>query len=317
VWAKAYDRQPEQFRHSGSISRSVAQTLLQQFGVIQAREAIKRANADPMQDSYRCIIDANAYVRSFDPSLYGPARDCLEHAATENHPLVGVFAKLARLHIADYQFGGAAGPAGDRAVLDRAYQIAVRAIDLKPTSAAAQFTMEQVLLTLGDFDQAKVAGENALSLNPYDNAVIFGHAARLILTGQIDDGMAVLRQNTNKKTAVWAGHHFLLALGSYLKGDLATAELELSQIANENFAPGLVLDALVAAKNKDRLRARHDIALLYTKYPSWRNDSRANIGYFLPDHNMADRIGEDFGAVADDLEKHPDVVGSVQPPERP
>jgi hypothetical protein len=120
-----------------------------------------------------------------------------------------------------------------------------------------------------------------------------------------------LRQNTNKKTAVWAGHHFLLALGSYLKGDLSTTELELNQIANENFPPGLILDALVAAKNKDRLRARHDVALLYTKYPSWRNDPRANIGYFLPDRDMADRISEDFAAVTDDLKKHADVVGSV------
>ena len=317
AWANAYDREPEQSRHSGAISRSVAQTLLQQFGVIQAREAIKRAAANPMEDSYRCILDANTYVRSFDPALYGPARDCLEHAAVESHPVVGVFAKLARLYVADYQFGGASGPAGNRAVLDRAYQMAVRAIDVKPTSAVAQYTMEQVLLALGDFEQAKVAGENALSLNPYDNAIIFGHAALLILTGQIDDGIAALRQNTNKKTAVWAGHHFLLALGSYLKGDLSAAELELSQIANENFAPGLMLDALVAANNKNRLRARHDIALLYARYPSWRTDPRANVGYFLPDRDMANRVSESFVAVTDDLKKHADVVGSVGPSEHP
>jgi hypothetical protein len=177
--------------------------------------------------------------------------------------------------------------------------------------------MEQVLLTLGDFDQAKVAGENALSLNPYDNAVIFGHAARLILTGQIDEGMAALRQNTNKKTAVWVGHHFMLALGSYLKGDLTTAEVEAGQIANENFPPGLMLDAIVASNNKDRPRARHDVEVLYAKHRSWRDNPRANIGYFLPDHDMADRIGDDFAAVLKDLRQHADVVGSVQPAENP
>ncbi len=319
AWAKSYDHKGDSNpnRPRGHISRDVAQTLLQPFGVIQAREASKRTNADPMQDSYRCILDTNAYQRSFDPSLYGPARDCLEHAAAEAHPLSGVLVKLARLYISDYQFGGAGGPAGNRATLDRAYQMAERAVDKKPASAAAQFAMEQVLLACGDFEQAKVAGENALSLNPYDNAVIFGHAARLILTGQIDEGIASLRQNTNKKTAVWTGHHFLLALGSYLKGDLTTAELEVSQIANENFAPGLVLDALVAASNKNRLRARHDVALLYAKYPSWRDDPRANIGYFLPDHDMADRIGNDFAAVTVDLKSHADMVGSVAPAPHP
>jgi tetratricopeptide (TPR) repeat protein len=311
VWAKAYDREPGQRRHSGSISRNVAQTLLQQFGVMQAHEASKRAHADPMQDPYRCILDANAYLRGYDPSLYRPARDCLEHATAESHPLVGVLVKLARLYACDYEFGDAGGPAGNRAALDRAYQMAVRAVDIKPTSAAAQFAMEQVLLARGDFEQAKVAGENALSLNPYDNGIIFGHAAQLILTGQIDEGLAALRQNTNKKTAVWTGHHFLVALGSYLKDDLATADMEVSQIANENFSPGLMLDALVASHNKNRLRARHDIEVLYAKYPSWRNDARANIGYFLPDGDMADRIGNEFDTVANDLKKHPDIVGSV------
>jgi hypothetical protein len=59
------------------------------------------------------------------------------------------------------------------------------------------------------------------------------------------------------------------------------------------------------------LRARHDIEVLYAKYPSWRNDARANIGYFLPDGDMADRIGNEFDTVANDLKKHPDIVGSV------
>ncbi len=317
VWAKAFNREPEQIRHSGGITRSVAQTLLQQFGLIQAREASKRANTDPMQDPYRCILNANAYLRSFDPSLHGSARDCLEHATADSHPLIGVFVKLARIYAYDYQFGGGGGPAGDHATLNRAYQMAVRAIDIRPTSAAAQFAMEQVLLARGDFEQAKAAGENALSLNPYDNAVIYGHAALLILTGQIDEGLAALRQNTNKRTAVWTGHRFLLALASYLEGDLTAAEIELGQIANENFPPGLMLDALIAAHNKNRLRARHDIEVLYAKYPPWRDDARANIGYFLPDRDMADRIGNEFDTVVYDLKKHPDVVGSVWPAEHP
>jgi tetratricopeptide (TPR) repeat protein len=316
AWTNSYDRLPEQGRHEGHISSDVARTLFQPFGIIQAREAIKRAAADPMRDPYRCILDANVYLRSFDPSLYGSTRGCLERATANNPPFVGVFVKLARLYFRDYQIG-ASGQAGDRATLDRAYRMAARAIDINPNSAAAQFAMGEILLARGDFEQAKVAEDNALRLNPYDNAVIYGDAALLILTGQLDEGLAVLRQNTNKKTAVWAGHHFLVALGSYLKGNITTAAIEAGQIANANFPPGLVLDAIIAANNKDRPRARYDIALLYGKNPTWRNDPRANIGYFLPDRDMANRIGEDFAAVTDDLKKHADVVGSVAPAARP
>jgi tetratricopeptide (TPR) repeat protein len=302
LWARTYERDSEYDPNNESglalITRDVAQTLLQQFGVIQARETIKRAHADGMHDSYRCVLDANIYLRSFDPSLYKSVRGCLEHAAGDRHPLVGVFVKLARLYYRDYQLGGADGVAGDRAKLDRAYQMAARAIDVKSTSATAQFATEEILLARGDFEQAKIASENSLRLNPYDNAVIFGRASFLILTGQLDDGLAVLRQNTTKQTVTWTGYHFLGTLGSYLKGDLTTAQVEAGQIASENFPFGLMLDAIVAAKSNNSSRAQHDIAMLYAKYPSWRHNVRANVGYFLPNHDMADRIAEDFSAVA-------------------
>jgi tetratricopeptide (TPR) repeat protein len=319
AWAKTYefDYKPDPAHKKGHISRDIAQTLLQQFGIIQAREAIKRAGTDAMQDPYHCILGANAYLRSFDPSLYRPARECLEHATADKRPLVSVFVKLARLYFRDYQFGGISRQPGDRSTLDRAYQAAARAIDIKPNSAAAQFAMQDILLTRGDIEHAKVAGDNALSLNPYDNAVIYGHASFLILTGQIDAGLAILHENTSRKTAVWTGHHFLLALASYLKDDLATAETEAGQIADENFPPGLMLDAIVATKNQNCLRAQRGIQKLYQKFPSWRRDFRANIGYFLPDHDMAARFGRDFAAAADDLEKHAeDIVSSVEPTER-
>jgi tetratricopeptide (TPR) repeat protein len=301
MWARTYERDSEYDPNNESglalITRDVAQTLLQQFGVIQARETVKRAHADGMNDAYRCVLDANIYLRSFDPSLYKSVRRCLEHTAGGRQPLVGVFVKLARLYYRDYQLGGAdGGAAGDRAKLDRAYQMAARAIDVKSTSATAQFAMEEILLARGDFEQAKIASENSLRLNPYDNAVIFGRASFLILTGQLDDGLAVLRRNTTKKTVTWTGYHFLGALGSYLEGDLTTAQVEASQIASENFPFGLILDAIVAAKSNNASRAQHDIATLYAKYPSWRHDFRANVGYFLPNHDMADHIANDFAA---------------------
>jgi adenylate cyclase len=298
VWTKAYDREPEHIRHKGAISRDVAQTLLQQFGVIQAREVIKRANADPMRDSYRCILDANTYLRSFAPAFYWPARSCLEHAATGKRPSVGIFVKLSRLYLRDYELGGVDGPPGDHGKLERAYRTAARAIEIKPNSAEAQFAMGQAQLARGDFELAKTAEENALLLNPNDDAVIFGRAALLILTGQIDDGLLALRQHTTATSMSWKGHHFMMALGSYLRDDLATADMEVGQVADKDFAPGLMLDAIIAGKKKNRLRTQRDIELLYARYPSWQHNARVNIGYFLPDHDMADRISNDFAAVA-------------------
>jgi len=121
----------------------------------------------------------------------------------------------------------------------------------------------------------------------------------LILTGQVDAGLALLASSTAKSPNGWIGYHLLMALGCYLKGDLKTAGAEAGQIATPFFPPGLMMDALVANKAGDRSRARQDIAMLYQFYPGWRQSYRASIARFLPEPAMAERIAADFKAALD------------------
>lgn len=300
AWSKGYTHtaKPDPNRHNGRVSPDVARSLLAPFGVVQARERVKRAVADPMHDPYRCILDANVYLSSFDPSLYQPVHDCLIRATSEDPPAVTVFADLAFVYLRNYRFGIFAPP-GDRTALDNAYAMAARAVDIKPNSAFAQYALQEVSLAQGDIARAKIAGDNSFRLNPSNGAIAFGHASLLILTGQTDAGLALLDENAAKSPHAWIGYHMLMALGRYLKGDLKTAGTEAGQIANPFFPLGLVLDALVANKAGDRTRAQQDIAMLYQFYPAWRNNYRSSIARFLPDPAMADRIAADFKAAVD------------------
>lgn len=301
VWSKQYDHpiKPDPHRQNGRIAPDVARSLLDPFGVIQARERVKRATADPMRDTYRCLLDTNVYLRSFDPSQYRPARDCLVSASQKAAPDASVFADLAFVYLRNYRFGIGAPP-GDPATLDNAYAMAARAVDIKPESAFSQYALAAVLLAKGNIEAAKVASDKSYQLNPNDGAVGFGRATMLLLTGDVDAGLALLDKNAVKSPNSWFGYHLLKALGSYLKGDINAAAAESRQISNPFFAPGLMLDALIADKAGDRARSQQDIAMLYQFYPAWRDQFPAAISHYLPEKAMADRIAADFKAAAAD-----------------
>jgi len=297
AWSKTY-KHPVNLdpnRKKDRIVADVARTLLAPLGAIEARERIRHATADPMRDTYRCILDAESYLHSFDPSQYQPVHDCLLRASTELPPRVTVFADLAFLYLRSYRFGISSSP-GDRALLDKARAMAARAVQIKPNSAFAQYALQEVLLAEGDIARAKIAGDNSFRLNPDDSRIIFGHASLLILTGQLDAGLPLLNEEAAKMPNGWIGYHVLMALGCYLKGNLAAAAAQSRQIANPYFPPGLVLDALVADKDGDLGRAQLDLAMLSQFYPSWQKNIGAAVGRFLPVPAMAQRIAADFQA---------------------
>jgi adenylate cyclase len=300
VWSRQYDRpvKPHARRPNGSIAPDVARSLLDPFGVIQARERVKLAAADPMTDTYRCILNANEYLRSFNPSQDRPVRECLVQASERTPASVTALADLAFVYLRNYRFGVAMAP-GDSTMLDNAYAMAARAVDIRPDSAFAQYALGAVLLAKGNVAQAKIASEKSYALNPDDGAVAFGRATVLVLTGEVDAGLALLNKNSVKSPNSWIGYHLLMALGSYLKGDLKTAGAASREVANPLFPPGLMMDALIAVKAGDRAHAQQDIAMLYQFYPAWRQDFRSSVGRYLPEP-MADRIAADFRAAAAD-----------------
>ena len=304
AWSRQYDRlvKPHTRRSNNTIAPDVARSLLDPFGVIQARERVKRAYADPMTDTYRCILDANVYLRSFDPSQYRPVRDCLVGASERTPPDATVFADLAFVYLRNYRFGIGA-PAGDPTTLDNAYATAARAVEIKPESAFAQYALGATLLAKGDIARAKIASDKSYRLSPENGAVAFGRATMLVLTGDVDAGLALLDSNAARQPNNWIGYHLVKALGCYLKGDITTATIESRQIVSPFFPPGLMLDALIADKAGDRARAQQDIAMLYQFYPAWRQNFRASIGRYLPESGMADRVAADFKAAAADTEQ--------------
>jgi hypothetical protein len=302
IWSKTFEGREHNpvVEQQGAMVREMIKTLLQPFGVIASRETAKRAAGKSVDDPYRCVLDSHDYLRGYDLRLLPPIRTCLEAAVAKSSSWVTPFVQLARIDVRDYQFG-ITGEPGEAPALDRAFSAANRAIEIKPTSAAAYNVLQDVMLARGDILGARKAGEIAVGLNPYDRFVVVDHALLLILLGETEAGLALMQPMTSGDPILPSRLRFGVALAAYLRGDPREALAQAGATTGPLFPPTLMLQALVAAKLGDHAGARRILDRLYAAYPAWRTDLRDSMHRFLPDAGMVDRIASDFTAATADL----------------
>ena len=302
LWSRSFEdrvHDPVPEEKKGMV-RELTAAPLQPFGVIASREAVKRAGNDSMDDPYRCVLDSHDYLRSYDQRLRAPVVACLKAAAAKPSSWVSPLVQLARLDVRDYQFG-LTGEPGEAPPLDSAFSAANRAIEIKPTSAAAFNALQDILLASGDTLRAKNIGEIAVELNPYDRFVAVDHALLLILLGETQEGFARIQPMMSGNPILPSRQRFAAALAAYLRGDLHEALAQAGSTMGPILPPTLMLRALVTAKLGDRAGAHRVLDRLYAAYPAWRTNLRDSIHRFLPDAGMADRIASDFTAATADF----------------
>jgi len=171
------------------IVQKVATALAQPYGVIYARERTKLATND-MDPRYRCILEAFEYWRGFDRGKNAGVRACLEHVTVLDPAFAEGFAILGLMQLREYY----EPEIGHSDTLDPALAAAQRAVELKPQSARAHHALMNALFARGDIAAALAEGEKVISLNPYDMLVVQAYGMRLVLSGQVEKGAALLRQ---------------------------------------------------------------------------------------------------------------------------
>src|SRR5205807_1970862 len=79
---------------------------------------------------------------------------------------------------------------------DRALDAARKGIELRPQSARAYHMMSAVLFYRREIEASIAAAETAMSLNPFDLLTVCDYGGRLVASGEIDKGMALLLETT-------------------------------------------------------------------------------------------------------------------------
>jgi tetratricopeptide (TPR) repeat protein len=290
VWTHSFENlrvaDGTQTRES-DIVQQVATLLAQPYGVIYARERSKVGGLDPR---YRCLLDAFEFWRGFDRSKSAAARECLKRVTALDPTFADGFALLSLLTLRDHYEPGSGGADPT----DTALVAARRAVDLRPQSARARQALMSTLYARGQIDSALAEGEKMIALNPYDMMVVLALGTRLVLSGQVERGAALVRRAAVNGPVRPAMLEFSLFLCDYLLGEDANPTSRARLYAHDNHPLVLVARAIVAARAGDRDRAQDAIDRLITLHPGWQDNPRQRIERYVPNAAIAQRLARDL-----------------------
>ena len=298
VWSRVFDRVlggDDKAAAEERIVRELAGVLLQPFGVIYTRQRAKVLDGALTDPRYRCLVDVIDSFSSFDPAQQERGRDCLERLTTRDPGFALGFSYLAAVYLRDYFYDfdkrpGAAPP------LERGLTAARRGVELNPESSRAYEMLFVIQFARRELAAAFDAAKKAITLNRYDMRLLGSYGARLISSGDIDKGLATLRQAGNDGTVRPPFEEFFLFLGEYLRGDITSANFHADQITNDSFQLGLIARALAAAAKGDGEAATRALARLVALNPAWRDDTRGTLARFFYAPAIVDRLASDLAA---------------------
>ena len=274
---------------------ALTNTLLQSYGVIRVRDRAKHLASPAGDPRYRCVLEAAESLRSLDSAAHERARSCLERLTTADPSFATGFEFLAIVYYREDALGYPAR-AGDPPALDRALRAARHAIELAPASARAYQMLFVVQYARHDITAAFAAGDKAIALNAYDMLTLAEYGGRLIMTGEVEHGMTILRRAGESGGVSPAWHHFYLFLGNYLAGDMKEAAFQAGQITADDYPLGLVARAVAANRAGNPDQARRAVERLIEVQPAWRNDARRLLEKSIYKPAIVDRLLHDLAA---------------------
>ncbi|HZE47073.1 MAG TPA: hypothetical protein VE087_09355, partial [Xanthobacteraceae bacterium] len=298
AWSRTFDQPAAGTDPSAAeeaIVGALANTLLQSYGVIRARDRAKHLASAAGDPRYRCILEAADSFRSVDPGEHDRARACLEHVTSVDPGFAVGFEFLAVVYFREYLLDFAAN-AGDPPPLDRALRAARHAIELAPASGRAYQMLFVVQYARRDIAAAFASGDKAMALNKYDMLTVAEYGGRLIMSGNVERGMAMLRRSTDSGSIHPSWHHFYLFLGNYLTGDMKEAAFQAEQITADDYPLGLVAKAIAARSAGNKDLARRTVQHLLEVQPAWRDQARRLLEKSIYEPAIVDRLLRDLAA---------------------
>jgi len=298
VWSRAIDRVlggDDKAAAEERIVRELAGILLQPFGVIYTRQRAKVLDGTLTDPRYRCLVEVIDSFSSFDTAQQERGRDCLEQLTARDPGFALGFSYLAAIDLREYLYDFGTRP-GDTPPLDRGLTAARRGVELNPESARAYEMLFVIQFARRDLAAAFDAANKAITLNRYDMRLLGSYGARLISSGDIDKGLAVLKQSGDDGTVRPPFEEFFVFLGEYLRGDITSAVFHADQITNDSFQLGLIARALAAAARGESEAATRALSRLVALNPAWRDDTRTTLARFFYAPAIVDRLASDLAA---------------------
>jgi tetratricopeptide (TPR) repeat protein len=214
VWSRSIPVPPSDESVQGreaALAKIVALRVVPPFGVLGSFQRGRPA-ANPRA---ACISSVYAYWFAGTPAKHEAARTCLEAEFRVGRPNHLALAYLAYIYLDEQRSGYNPRPGS----LDRALEVALRAVELGPESARAHQVLMNVRFGLGDINAAIDTGRRALRLNPIDPDFKANFGARLIETGHYREGVELLVEAEASVATVPAWRNTFAFFGYLMLGE--------------------------------------------------------------------------------------------------
>ncbi|MBB3589905.1 TolB-like protein [Rhizobium sp. BK529] len=279
LWAASYDGATtvgDLLKSQADIASNVATTLAQAYGVIFQADA-KRAVPNPPDDwaAYACTLSYYSYRASFDGRVRPSVRSCLEKAVERFPDYATAWALLSLTLIDEARFGYPIDPVRSPALIDQALTAARRAVELEPLNVRGLQAQMFALYLRKEVDAAMKVGARAISINPNDTELMGEYGYRLAMSGNWNEGCALVAKAWERNAGPPAYYEAALALCSYFHGDYEEAAMWIRKADVPANALYHVIAIAIFAETGDEALADRERAWLVEHEPALVRNLRA------------------------------------------
>ena len=273
IWADTFDRKLEDvFAVQDEITHHIAGAL----GVQLERALLERARRKPTADmeAYDLVLQSTGYFRSLDREGHAIARDLLERAVNLDPRYSRAYRELSWVYLDEYRFGHNARPDP----IDRALQVARKAVELAPDDATAHWMLAKVHFFRKELAQFTTQTEKALALNPNQAELIADVAVHILWLGRIDEAYDLTMKAMQLDPHPPGWYHFTVAFCQYMRRSDTLALVALEQTNMPGFhiyhawramtlgRLGRIEEARKAAQETLRLKPGFSVEQHYRRY---------------------------------------------------
>lgn len=278
IWTASFDEAlavEGLFAIQDRIAASVAAAVAQPYGVVyrDARDRLRQHHIPGTLSAYECLMQGYAYRQRIAAETHATARSCLEQAVVQEPDYADALAMLAVVYLDEFRWGF--NPRPDHNPLDRALEMAERAVDAAPDNAFARLALAETLFFHGELDRAFAEGERAVDLNPNHSEVKAMVGMRLAHSGQWERGIGLVEEALAMNPAPPGWYYLPMSTNAFRQGEDETALDWAKRIDLPGFYWTHALCAAIYAELGWQDNARMAVERLLELYPNF--EERASI----------------------------------------
>jgi tetratricopeptide (TPR) repeat protein len=251
------------------IASRVAGAIAQPYGIVFDR-TVREAASKPAESlaSYECVAMFRQYWRSYNERDFDTVHDCLERSIETDPQYAWAYSSLALLYVDTYRFGSGRGKIAFDP-LQRAWQLAEKAIQLEPNSSESYLALSMVYWFSNDIDKGIQAAQRGLALNPHNTDLLAELGFRYALLAKWDLAMPLISEAYARNPGSPTGYHIATFLNAYMHGDYPQALEEALQADAPYVLYGHIARAMAYGKLGDKAKAAAAVSAILQIDPDY------------------------------------------------